>query len=332
MDTTRGVSPLSSVDVRGSQGRSFVQRHPLVCFYALALGLSCISWIPLFLSQEGMKVLPYHTFYQLIGIGVFAGPALASILVTALADGREGLRELFSRIFKWRVGPQWYVFTVLGVPILTFISAITGLSLTRLTPVAPADLATLFNWSGLPAAIGPWFLHFLVVFLFGGPLGEEIGWRGFALPRLEQVRGPFLGSLIVCAFWYIWHVPVIVLYPAYTHNAPLQDYLPSFAINILFINVYITFFYNRTGSAFITMLCHASVNMAPDTISMLLSPTLSKEVQNNIYLVYNILFFGISVLIMLVTLGRQGYRPGRWGVLPQPGSQERYTLPRQARG
>ncbi len=330
MATTPGTSPLSGADVTGSRDRSFVQRHPLLCFYVLAFGLAWISWAPLYLSQEGLKVFPYHTFYQLSGIGTFLGPALASILVTALVSGRAGLRELFSRVLKWRVGLQWYVLALLGSAILAFIAAPIGLSLARGQLVTPAEVITLFNWNGLPGAIGPLLLHALLVFLFGGPLGEEIGWRGFALPRMEQVHGPFLGSLIVAALWYLWHVPLIVLYPTYIHNSPPADYLASFAIDIIIFNTYVTFFYNRTGSVFITMLCHTSVNILTPVLKTILAPDLPVNVGEGIYQVFNILFIAIALVIMLVTLGRQGYEPGRWGVLPQPGSQERYTLPRVA--
>ncbi|WP_376794510.1 CPBP family intramembrane glutamic endopeptidase [Thermogemmatispora sp.] len=323
-DTARGASPLGSAAITGPHGGSFVQRHPLLCYYVLAFGFSWTAWIPLYLSQEGLKVLPYHTFYQLSGVGTFIGPALAAILVTALSSGRQGLVELFSRVFKWRVGLQWYLLSLLGIPLLLLVAAPIGLLLVRQQPVTPADMATLFNWGGLPGASGPWLLHALIVFVFGGPLGEEIGWRGFALPRLEQVRGPFLGSLIVAVLWFVWHVPLIVLYPAYIHYTAPLPYLVDFFFDVLVFNVYITTFYNRTGSALITMFCHTSVNMAGSTIKVLLSPNLSPNVQESIMTVFNILFLGIAVLIMLVTLGRQGYQPGRWGVLPQPGSQERY--------
>jgi membrane protease YdiL (CAAX protease family) len=319
MNVSEGIRPAAEASLSESR-YGFVRRHPILCYYLMAFGFSWTVWIPFYLSQEGLQILPYHLNILWIGSGTFIGPALAAILVTLMTSGRAGLRELFSRVLKWRVGVHWYIISILGLVIVMLItsSLVTG---------QPISFTPLFTH---PDRMGFALLVFFTVQLLEGPLGEEIGWRGFALPRLEQTLGPFRGSLLLGVLWVLWHAPLFFLVPAYSGSKDLQTsllFMVQFLITVMGINVFMTLIYNRTGSVLMTIFLHAQFNDRSLLFKGLLTQDQIKAGMSYFLLV----FLGLALLILLVTLGRQGYQPGRWGVLPQPGSKEKYTVPRARR-
>src|SRR5215213_6994019 len=145
---------------------ALIKRYPLSAFFVLAYALSW--WVyPL------IQVSPIVGF-----VGLF-GPALAAVIVVAAAEGKTGLRDLMGRILRWRVGVRWYV-VALGLPaVLALLTAGMHLQLGAPTPVALGQLSILEP------------ILFVLV------LGEEIGWRGYALPRLLATRSMLWASLIL---------------------------------------------------------------------------------------------------------------------------------------
>jgi len=144
-------------------------------------------WVPT-MPASGMVMTP--GFLAAAMIGGFA-PTLAALLVLALAEGRESAVALLRQALHWRAPLRWYLIAILTVP------AVTALSLW----LQGATFAT-FSWSGwaamIPIAIG-WPLM--------AALGEEFGWRGFALPRLEARRGAIGAAMILGLVWGFWHLP-----------------------------------------------------------------------------------------------------------------------------
>jgi membrane protease YdiL (CAAX protease family) len=155
--------------------------------------------MPLVLSEDGAGLLSYRSplgLYATIAIASFVGPFLSAFIMTGITEGREGVGRLLRRIVLWRVGFRWYLFAFLGIPAIMVLSVIflsgvmasfQGLAIEiflpflGLAPLSPLSLLVLFVY----------------IFFLGGPLGEEPGWRGFALPRLQRRHGPLLGSLIL---------------------------------------------------------------------------------------------------------------------------------------
>jgi uncharacterized protein len=96
----------------------------------------------------------------------------------------------------WRVGIGWYLFALLGVPLIMLLG----------TVVVSGDLPNLGALGG-PSYVLSYIALFVLVFILGGPLLEEPGWRGFVLPRLERLHGPLVGTLILGVLWALWHLP-----------------------------------------------------------------------------------------------------------------------------
>jgi uncharacterized protein len=165
---------------------ALIQHHPLVSFFLLAYAL---SW--------GYELLFIGLLRLPISIPELFGPIVAGFVMTALIEGRPGVRRLLSRFVLWRVNVRWYVFVLVGIPAV-FVLAII---------VVPGALGSF----KVPSLAG-WLLYplfFLAVLLIGGPLLEEPGWRGFALPRLQERWGPVIGSLILGVLWAVWHFPPV---------------------------------------------------------------------------------------------------------------------------
>jgi uncharacterized protein len=166
----------------------------LIAFFVLAYALSWAWVVPLAATHQVVqRGEGWPTHYPAL-----LGPAVAAILVTAWTAGRAGLADLLRRILKWRVAPVWWLvavspvgFMVLALPVV----AATGQDL-------PA-LADFGLFSGTPA-VG--LVGVLLLMTFVGALGEEVGWRGYALPQLQRRFGPLTASLILAPLWFLWHL------------------------------------------------------------------------------------------------------------------------------
>jgi len=176
--------------------------------------------------------------------GMFvAGPLVAALLMIALTDGRAGFRDLGSRLIRWRVGARWYA-VVLGLPIV-IVAAAMALNVTVLGG-SPLD------WTKAPAP--QMLVVYLAIFIFiplAAPLAEEIGWRGFALPRLLAGRSALTASLILGVVWALWHLPGVLSDPGLRPPAP-------FFLGVVSLSVIVTWIFLQTkGSVLVAVLFHA---------------------------------------------------------------------------
>jgi membrane protease YdiL (CAAX protease family) len=208
--------------------KAFLRRYSLIVFFVLAFALSWYPWMLALIRGRASGPNPL-------------GPLVAAIIVTAIASGRSGLREFFSRLVRWRIGFKWYVVTF-ATPVLLCLIAV---AITRCF-APPASVLSIDKIHELPA-------RFLFILLFIG-LGEEPGWRGFALPHLQRRYSPLISSLILGAFWAVWHLPLI-------GNEFPPPIVAPFLLSVLGATFMLTWLFNETrGSVLLPMLLHATVN------------------------------------------------------------------------
>jgi uncharacterized protein len=272
-----------------------MRQHPLLFFFIIAYAVSWVLSIPFILSEWGV----IHGDYRIAFIIKSFGPFLAAYIMTGIIEGKEGLHRLRQRIRQWKAGWQWYVFILLVIPALILLGII----------VQPGTLA---NFKGIqPALFITYIVTFVIVLLGGGPLGEEPGWRGFALPRMQQSYGPLWGTLFLGILWTCWHLPDFLTSaqgggPGTGISAFLTNF-PVFLVLVTSIAIVLTWIFNHTGgSIFIALLAHASVN-TPQVVLVPLFPAVDTTLLN----IAALIGFGVAaLLIILLTRGRLGYQSG----------------------
>lgn len=207
---------------------AFVKRHPLAGFFVLAYAL---TW----------PLIPLVSVSPLLGFPALFGPALAAIIVSTVADGRPGLKDLLGRTVRWRVGARWYA-VALGLPaVLALTAAGMHLLLGAPTPVEFGGLSVLS------------FVVFVLI------VGEELGWRGYALPKLLARRSALTASLILGALWGAWHLPTFFVPGAPQYGLPFSAFvLLTMAYSVLIGWVYV----HSRGSVLIAMLMHGAINLS----------------------------------------------------------------------
>ena len=274
--------------------RKMVQKHPLFFFFLLAYTFSWIVFIPYVLSEWG--ILPGN--FTILYILHTFGPALAAIVMTAIIAGRTGLHDLRQRIRQWRASRQWYLFILLVIPALVMLGVI----------IQPGALA---SFKGLtPLLLLSYPVYYIATFFGGGPLGEEPGWRGFALPRMQPRYGPLLGTLFLGVLWSCWHLPDFLTVSkgggVGTDWTTFLTNFPIFALGVISLAVIMTWIFNHTHrSIFTAILAHASVNTPESSGLIALFPAVS------MIGAHWGLFIGFGVpalLIIILTRGRLGYK------------------------
>ena len=210
-------------------GRSmgWLKHHRLLAFFIVAYAISWASW-PFFAAG----LLPRMEFLPV-------GPLAAAVVVMALTEGRPGFRAWGRRLIRWRVGWIWYAVALLLPAALVLV---TGLVTMALGAAAPG--LERLTWSGLLTVFAVRLVNPL-----DGPLGEEPGFRGYALPLLQASRPPLLSAAILGVLVALWHLPLIL----FGGLSPIG--LPTtFAITFLYV-----WLFNRTGgSVLLTLLFHNS--------------------------------------------------------------------------
>jgi len=197
---------------------------------------------------------PGHLPTQFPGL---LGPLVAAFVVTAIVDGRSGLRELVRSMARWRVGILWFAIA-LGSPFLFF--ALTAIALV-LTGHAGPSLRDFGLFPGLPPMSAG--AVFVVAFLVNG-FGEETGWRGFALPRLSRGRSALAASLLTSAIWAGWHAPLFFILEGYQSFGP--GTLVGFFFGLACGAIILTQIFNRSGgSVLAAALWHTAYNMVSST-------------------------------------------------------------------
>jgi len=215
----------------------------LVAFFTLAFVWTWICWWSVVAGAHHVFTVPFAS--EFLGtLGQF-GPFVAGIVVTATADGSQGLKIFLGRLSRWRAHLFWLAVALILLPATMTVA----IFLYAWTYGKTDDLSLGGEWATLP-----WQFTYLLI--LGGPLGEEPGWRGFALPRLQEFYGPVRGSLILAGFYACWHLPLWWMYPA-----PCPFWM--FAVSTFLLSLLFTWLFNHTGgSVFYCLLFHTSLSVA----------------------------------------------------------------------
>jgi len=219
-----------------------------MAFFVLAYAISWTLLLPLtILGEAGV---PFALLFVVVSA---FGPAVAAWIVTGVVEGRSGVRRWIGRLFRWRVHVGWYLVALL-IPFLLVVAAY-GLYLV-------AGGSPVEGWEA-PSPILVLATVLVIALLFGGQ--EELGWRGFALPRLQARYNALVSSLILAVIWTLWHIPNFFL-PGTT-----QSELPWLWYVLLgpAVTMLLTWIFNNTrGSLLPAMLFHGAVNAAPGLLPL----------------------------------------------------------------
>jgi uncharacterized protein len=265
-----------------NQAAGFLKRHALVIGIILMFTL---TW-PIDLANSGVLLFQVS---PVLAIFVGYGLVFASLMMTGLTLGKEGVAALLKRFLIWRVGWKWYLVAILLMPSMQVASVL----LTSLVRQTPIDFSTVYAYKifgpsvNLMALIVPFFLFDAIA------NGEEIAWRGYVLPRLQAKHSALVSSLIVGLIWGVWHLP------KYLSHWNTVSFL-FFMLGILARAVLYTWLYNNTkGSLLLTTLFHASGN----TGGILLPLAITATGRNLLASIVQLLIEGIVALIITIRMG-----------------------------
>jgi membrane protease YdiL (CAAX protease family) len=290
--------------------RRFLTRHAVAAYFVLTFA---ISWGGVFLAIGGWPGFSAvqaqdHPLFPLVVVAMLAGPGLASLTLTTLVYGRQGLRALRTRLLDWRAGASWHAVAVLAAPLvaLTVAAALSRVS-TELMPgfLVASDTTRLVL---LGMTVG------LVAGVF-----EEIGWTGFAIPHLRRRHGVLATGLVVGVLWSAWHIPVVawgmgdragsIPLPAFIVIDGLAS-LPAFRVLMVWV-------YDRTQSLPVAIVMHASLTAT----TLILAP----QITGFLLLAYGLTFAGAvwATLAVLAMGSRYSRRQPARDRTPWPGVQRR---------
>lgn len=216
-----------------------------------AITWSCFSAVAA-LSADGAAATPSLAALRvaLLYLGIFA-PSLVALSLTARAEGNAGVFALLRRLVQWRVRGRWYVFAVAYMAAIKLAVALLHRVLTGAWPRFGNE-----TWYVIVAAT-------LASTVVGGQAGEEIGWRGYALPRLASQFGTARASVLLGVLWALWHLPLFFAPGANTYG---QSF-PVYMLQVTALSVALAWLYEHTnGSLLLAMLMHSAVNQSKDIV------------------------------------------------------------------
>ena len=261
--------------------KNFLKRHSLV----IGIILMFIYTWTIDLSNAG--ILPFQ-FPFAIYITLGWGFIFASVIMTGLTLGKQAVIALLKRYLQWRVGWKWFLVALLLEPICIIAGVYLDAALTQVSPDFSDVIAyEIFGASAsLPLFILPFFLVEIII------NGEEIGWRGYVLPRLQAKYSALTSTLILGVVWGFWHLPKYL-----SHFEAVV--FAWFMLHIMAFAIILTWLYNNTkGSLLMVALCHAISNTVGIFVPM--ASTVSSENMGS-YIIYVLLEVAVAVVILFVS-------------------------------
>ncbi len=223
---------------------TLVRRFPISFFLLATVVITYVLGIAAYLSLKGIQTSLGTDFPGINDLVMKFGPTLGGILTIGLLAGRKGLADLFRRCLRWRFPPWLYLGAILIQPAVL--------------------LATLFARGygpdvpsvSLGTALGVFAGQLALAVFLGGGLGEELGWRGFLLPRLCERHSPLVASLLVAIAWFAWHIPAYLL-----ADKGESDPILPFAVIVFPFSIVLAWAYFRSKeSLLLPVLLHGAIN------------------------------------------------------------------------
>lgn len=216
------------------------ENRNLWLFFVTAFAWSWLFWLPEVLWGFRLYLAPF-------------GPFVAAFLLTYLNQNKDGVIKLLKRGLDYRIGKMWYF------PIFLLMPAIAGVSL----------LGAMLSGETIPNLVAlsqPWLIlgNFVYILFLGGPLQEEFGWRGYALPRLQANHNALVSSVILGIVWAFWHLPLnFMTEKAGPQYKPEVSMFIGSIIMLVSLSILFTWLYNNTrGSIFVSLLFHTMINLS----------------------------------------------------------------------
>jgi uncharacterized protein len=278
--------------------KSFIKQHQVVVYYILTFA---ISWGAIFtaLGSNGIPVTR-EQFNLVLPVAILAmliGPSAASILLTGIIDGKAGFRELKARLFKRQITWRWFVIAILAAPFLI------GSSLFVFSMISPGFPPSVFVTNDRVTILLMGITSGVIV-----GICEELGWTGFALPRLRQRYGVLATGVIMGMLWGAWHIASHAVMASGLYSAPLSPdlYIITRALALmlgplLVFRVLMVWVYDHTGSLLVIMLMHFSYT----AFTIILEPF---EISGIPVLIFDIVSTVILWIVIAVVAMRNGWR------------------------
>ena len=275
------AAPSPIITSNAMRVRRFVSRHPLFTFVFLAYAWAWLFWIPGVIRHRSDLALT---------VGAY-GPLFAAVGVTMLTEGGQGVRVLLRKLFVWRVSIWWYAAAVF-VPYLSTV-VLLPIYVLRGGSLGPFDVS---GFSRLPLLIA--------MVIPNGPLGEELGWRGFLLPRLTRRTSLLNASLLIGPIWTFWHAPLFYApFGSLISGAPVTlTSVGMFLMLVTGLSVLIAWVWHHSGgSVLLSFLMHASVNINALTLFL---PGVARVQSEYFYMSMGILWI---VILAIVVIDRRSF-------------------------
>ena len=262
--------------------KSLFQRYPVACYFVLAY---LISWGGSF-AIGGPKFLrgdPLE-FEDAMRMGplMLAGPFIAGLVMTYLVDGKTGLRDLFSRMLKWRVDLRWYAAALLIFPVL-----ILGV-LWVLTALVDPEFAPTFIAFGILGGLLAGFI-------------EETGWMGFAYPRMETKFGTWRATIYLALLHGIWHAMAGYLGEAGTFGVYwLPRFIAMWIVAMAAMRVLLVWIYKNTGSLLLAQLTHTSSS----GFLIILGPSMISPANGTLWFAVYAVILWVPAAIVIARFGK----------------------------
>jgi membrane protease YdiL (CAAX protease family) len=262
-------------------------------FFLLTFGFSWILWLPGLLLTYGL-INPSQTLTTINSVLQWVGgigPSLAALALIIKDEGKTGVKDVFKRAFQLKLG-YWYFPLFLILPLAVILAHVVNVLL----------FDGSFPQSGILSE--PWWIPVLFLLFLILQFGEELGWRGYALDRLQQRWTAFFSSLLLGAIWAVWHFPMFLSSGFGQHD----NHLPfgQFSITVILVSVLITWIQNNTnGSLVPAFVMHALIALTGEVL-----PLIEKNPNGQgdyiAWIIANFLLF-VVVVIVVVFLGHRKF-------------------------